>query len=62
MSFGICLTCGGSQGCGSARGNCFTCYDKHRRAVYFRVTTWRQLERLGKALPAKGYGKKKKTG
>lgn len=48
-----CLTCGKEIDCGGSRGCCFSCVEKHRRAVRRKLTTWEALIAAGKCLPRK---------
>jgi hypothetical protein len=49
-----CLTC--RKRVGRIRGNCDSCYNKHRKAVARGEVTWPELEQRGLVLPAQQKG------
>jgi hypothetical protein len=50
-----CLTC--HRRVRRIRGNCESCYNKHRKAVRCGEVTWTELERRGLVLPAQLKGR-----
>jgi hypothetical protein len=51
-----CLTCRSAYRV--KRGNCDTCYCRHRKAVRAGRTSWRALQRGGLAAAVEGKGKR----
>ena len=53
----LCLQCpADAKSFAARRGLCFHCYGRSRRAVSRGETTWKKLERQGRALPAQPQG------